>query len=161
MTYKESLHNCLAFSPKDYSLEKRDAFIYGIIVGWDDESLQELANKFRWGKKQVDELKQLNAEFKNPDIDYIPDDYGLPEWAVRKSAGDYLEIGAHLATRDGRVCGNAFVNKIVGDEGYSAEVITDSGNVKTLTVGEIEGMFFTPRFVADINEVREKFMLTL
>ena len=57
---KESLFNCVVFDSRDWSLEKTDAWIYGIIVGWDEASLESLKNKFRWDDKTVQRLKSLN-----------------------------------------------------------------------------------------------------
>lgn len=72
-----------------------------------------------------------------------------PTWAVKFSNG--VEVGSQLATRDGRVCGNAVVLGI-DIEGTAAlmtrvwEVGTDAGNVLRLTNYEIDEMFYPPVF---------------
>ena len=60
----ESLRNTIVFGAKDWSEHKRDAWIYGIVVGWNDESLSELSIKYRWSEEHVQRLKQLNQAFK-------------------------------------------------------------------------------------------------
>jgi hypothetical protein len=64
----ESLVNLLAFSSKDWSIEKSDAWVYGIISGWDDETLKELQTKFEWHDLDVKRLKILHANFKDLQI---------------------------------------------------------------------------------------------
>ena len=60
----ESLRNTIVFGAKDWSEHKRDAWIYGIVVGWNDESLSELSKKYRWSEEHAQRLKQLNQAFK-------------------------------------------------------------------------------------------------
>ena len=59
----ESLYNSIIFPPKDWSLTKHDAWMYGIIVGWDDNAIKELKQRFSWSDKEVQELKDLNKKF--------------------------------------------------------------------------------------------------
>jgi hypothetical protein len=60
----ESLVNLLAFSSKDWSIDKSDAWMYGIVAGWDNESLNELQVKFDWHDLEVKRLKILHINFK-------------------------------------------------------------------------------------------------
>lgn len=60
----ENISCAIAFSPKDWSVESRDAWIYGIVLGWDDESLDELSKKHGWGLGDVERLKRLCLRFK-------------------------------------------------------------------------------------------------
>ena len=60
----KSLRNTVVFGAKDWSVDKRDAWIYGIIVGWNDESLENLAKKYHWSPEHIQRLKRLNARFK-------------------------------------------------------------------------------------------------
>lgn len=86
------------------------------------------------------------------------DDYPLPEWAEKRSNGDYMEVGAQLATRDGRRTGNAYVDQVVQhkDLGTLAVVITDMGNAFRMTQVELEEVFYPPVYVMRINEARTK-----
>ena len=31
----ESIHTCLTLHARDHSLDKRDAWVYGIVIGWE------------------------------------------------------------------------------------------------------------------------------
>ncbi|MFW2500430.1 hypothetical protein [Clostridium diolis] len=66
----ESLHNTIVFDVKDWSTDKRNAWIYGIIVGWgsDDpeiaeEIFQEFNKQFRWTRETWNRLQILHKEF--------------------------------------------------------------------------------------------------
>jgi len=84
------------------------------------------------------------------------DEYPLPQWAQKYSEGNYLEMGAHLETRDGRHCGNAFVDAIERTPGTGAiaVVITDAGNEMMLTWGELWELFYPPRYVVKLDRAR-------
>ena len=59
----ESLRRTIIFSPKDWSQDKSDAWIYGVIIGWDDDTLNELSSKFGWSSEHSNRLKLLNNKF--------------------------------------------------------------------------------------------------
>lgn len=71
------------------------------------------------------------------------EDLPLPEWAEKRSDGNYMEPGAQLATRDGRRIGNAYVDRIEQSEkGASiAVVVTDMGSTLHLNERELESEF--------------------
>lgn len=60
----DSICSAMVFAAKDWSLNKVDAWIYGVAVGWDDESLVELKQKFNWSNETIDRLKTLHNNFK-------------------------------------------------------------------------------------------------
>lgn len=84
--------------------------------------------------------------------DWDPNDFPLPEWAVRRSDGNFMEVGAQLATRDGRRLGNAYVDEIRGPQ--LATVVTDMGSRLTLTLRELEELFHPPSYVMHLDEAR-------
>ena len=45
----------MTFSARDWSLNHRDAWLYGIVVGWDD-ALDEVANNHKWNDETVERL---------------------------------------------------------------------------------------------------------
>lgn len=53
----ESLAAALVTSSKDLSLDHRDAWIYGILLGWGD-SFESVAEKHRWDSKTRARLKR-------------------------------------------------------------------------------------------------------
>lgn len=61
----ESLHNLIVFSPSDFSQTVELAWIYGIIIGWDDEEcFREFEKQFtHWNKKDSLRLKKLHDNF--------------------------------------------------------------------------------------------------
>ena len=84
----------------------------------------------------------------------------LPIWAEKKSDGGYMEIGAQLATRDGRRHGNAFVNDLedIPGLGMVANVVTDAGSQFKMTRSELISAFYAPRWVLKIEAARKKFV---
>lgn len=56
-----------------------------------------------------------------------------PHWASGRATG-YMQVGAQLATRDGRKVGNAFVFSISTKDGKQfAKIRTDMGNILVCT----------------------------
>ena len=90
------------------------------------------------------------------------EDYPIPEWAEKRSNGEYMEIGAQLATRDGRRTGNAYVDDIEQHDalGQLAIVVTDMGNSFRMTIEELAEAFYPPAYVMRLVEVRERRRVT-
>ena len=59
----QSLVESYTLTSKDMGENKFDAWVYGIIVGWDDESYDELASTHNWSAEQVTYNKMLHANF--------------------------------------------------------------------------------------------------
>ncbi len=66
----ESIFNTIVFSSADFGAERDRAWLYGIVVGWDDEDdpdaedvMSELAAQHRWSAEQVARLRRLHAAF--------------------------------------------------------------------------------------------------
>lgn len=60
----ESIATAIAFSPRDWSSHHRDAWIYGIVFGWDEDDLEELKKRYSWTNETVARLKFLHDEYK-------------------------------------------------------------------------------------------------
>lgn len=58
----DSIKTTMVTDPRDWGLYKRDAWIYGIVIGWKD-ALPEIAEKFKWKKEDVLRLQKYHAEF--------------------------------------------------------------------------------------------------
>lgn len=54
-----SLERTIAFDPRDWSVNKRDAWIYGVVVGWGD-AMAEIAAKHDWSQEDQDRLRHLH-----------------------------------------------------------------------------------------------------
>ena len=58
-----SISDTLGFYCRDLSLDHRDAWIYGIVVGWDDDSMKEMMERHKWNDKTVQRLQRLHKEY--------------------------------------------------------------------------------------------------
>ena len=63
VTIEDHLQCVFAFSPKDWGANKDDAWLYGIICGWDEDSIDELRAKFGWTDRDIDALKFRRKQF--------------------------------------------------------------------------------------------------
>lgn len=50
-------------SPKDFGEQKFDAYLYGVIVGWGDESYEELKVRHNWSEETVKYQKLLHQNY--------------------------------------------------------------------------------------------------
>jgi hypothetical protein len=81
-----------------------------------------------------------------------------PYWAtgLADPQQNYMQIGAQLATRDGRRCTNAVVADV--DEFKSPylliKIITDVGNIFDLTLDEVEDRYYPPAYIMDLAKSR-------
>lgn len=60
----QRLHEAMVFTSDDLSLKKRDAFMYAIIVGWDDAAYNELKITHNWSDKDVRQMKDWHHAYK-------------------------------------------------------------------------------------------------
>ena len=58
-----SIYNAIALGPKDWSPTKNDAWIYGIVCGWDDAAYAELTPRFGWTSDMVERNRRLHRAF--------------------------------------------------------------------------------------------------
>lgn len=69
-----SAADTMAMSSQDWSAAADFAWLYGILVGWDDEEaevLPGLARKFRWSDDDVALLRRLRAAVRAFDADRV------------------------------------------------------------------------------------------
>ncbi|MGR6523858.1 hypothetical protein ACU5JM_19665 [Rhodococcus erythropolis] len=69
----EALHNLITFSSKDFAADRTDAWIYGIVVGWDNEdadpdpedvgAMDEIAATYGWDAQTVAQLRELRSQW--------------------------------------------------------------------------------------------------
>lgn len=50
-------------SPKDFAEHKFDAYIYGVIVGWDNDAYETLKGQHGWADSQIEYQKKLHQNF--------------------------------------------------------------------------------------------------
>lgn len=58
-----SLEAVMATDPRDWSLCSRSSWIYGIVFGWSEEALREVARLHNWSEESVEDLKLHRANF--------------------------------------------------------------------------------------------------
>jgi len=57
-----SIERTIAFDVRDWSEDRRSAWIYGIIFGW-DESTEELKEKFNWTDEDVERMNRYHLQW--------------------------------------------------------------------------------------------------
>lgn len=61
----EYLECLIAFDPKDWGACSRDAIVFAVALGWDDEDYSELQAKFKWPDSFVELLKEQHADWEH------------------------------------------------------------------------------------------------
>jgi hypothetical protein len=69
----KALGDAIAFAVDDWGASRSMAWVYGIVLGWDDddpmegesghEAMDQLAARFRWTPEQVERLRELHRRF--------------------------------------------------------------------------------------------------
>lgn len=59
----QSIRDSFIVTSKDMAATKFDAWIYGIVVGWDDDSYKELAKKYGWSPDEITLNKTLSKNY--------------------------------------------------------------------------------------------------
>ncbi|QXU53642.1 hypothetical protein [Rhodococcus sp. LW-XY12] len=75
-----TIENVLAFSSADWARNNDTAWLYGIVLGWDDEpgvpvedqsgAMTELAGRFQWSEERVEQLRALHTEYQRIAAEY-------------------------------------------------------------------------------------------
>lgn len=58
----DSLERTLAHHCRDHSAQSRDAWVYGIVLGW-GKALGEVAEKHRWSSDDVARLRRFRRDW--------------------------------------------------------------------------------------------------
>lgn len=59
----ESIHNAIVFGSKDWSVYSKDAWIYGIVVGWDDsegEATREICQRHKIKPEDLARMRSMH-----------------------------------------------------------------------------------------------------
>lgn len=59
----QALKTTLAFAADDWGDTRAKAWVWGIILGWDEASEEELAARFGWSAESVGRLRRLHERF--------------------------------------------------------------------------------------------------
>jgi len=58
------MRNLMATNSRDWSTDRSDAWLYGIVLGWGHgEAMAELAEQHGWAPEDVRRLKSLHEKF--------------------------------------------------------------------------------------------------
>jgi hypothetical protein len=68
---KENIRGCMVMLAKDWGLDNRNAWLWGIVLGWDAESLAELKIRHDWTDDDVALLQRLHRRWRANDIQVI------------------------------------------------------------------------------------------
>ena len=60
----DSIECSIAFDVRDWSEDRRSAWIYGIVFGWDDAE-DEIKRKFHWDDNDVKRLHLLHRQWES------------------------------------------------------------------------------------------------
>lgn len=58
-----NLQNVMNTDPRDWSTNKRDAYLYGVIVGW-GSAMKEVAKQHNWSDDTVERIKRGHKAIK-------------------------------------------------------------------------------------------------
>lgn len=59
----DSIEGVIAFDVRDWSEDRRSAWIYGVVFGWDDSSVADLKTKYKWDNSDIQRLNQLHNQW--------------------------------------------------------------------------------------------------
>lgn len=46
---------------RDWTADRHDAYLWGVLIGWDDDALEEIAVKHRWNEHRVKYMREMRA----------------------------------------------------------------------------------------------------
>ncbi|MGV9891697.1 hypothetical protein [Streptomyces sp. NPDC003395] len=55
------IRNMIRVDSRDWAADRRDAYLYAVLIGWDDEALQEVAAKHRWDEHRLKYIGEMRA----------------------------------------------------------------------------------------------------
>lgn len=53
--------NHIRVDDRDWTANQHDAWIYAVLIGWDDDTLTEIAVKHRWNEERVKYIREMRA----------------------------------------------------------------------------------------------------
>lgn len=104
-----SAGNMMSRHSRDWGEDHRDAWVYGIIVGWDSEALKEVAARHSWTPETVSSLRMLRAKAERmSSVSELPPGWTMPtpgraEYIWIKKSDMTERVHAWVDVRDGKV----------------------------------------------------------
>lgn len=56
-----SVCNMMRVDPRDWAADRRDAYLWAVLIGWDDDTLPEIAAKHRWDEHRIKYVREMRA----------------------------------------------------------------------------------------------------
>ncbi|MFF7190540.1 hypothetical protein ACFZAR_36215 [Streptomyces sp. NPDC008222] len=53
--------NMMRVDSRDWAADRVDTYLYGVLIGWDDEALEEVAAKHRWNEHRIKYVREMRA----------------------------------------------------------------------------------------------------
>jgi hypothetical protein len=53
--------NQMRVNSRDWAADRGDAYLWAVLIGWDDDALQEVAAKHRWNEHRVKYVREMRA----------------------------------------------------------------------------------------------------
>jgi hypothetical protein len=53
--------NMMRVDSRDWAADRGDAYLWAVLIGWDDDALQEVAAKHRWNEHRVKYVREMRA----------------------------------------------------------------------------------------------------
>ena len=60
-----SIRSCITSAPRRWSLHPSDAWLYGVVIGWNEKDLEELTVLHNWALADVSRLQRLHSAFES------------------------------------------------------------------------------------------------
>ena len=115
----DSAHTTMCADARDWSTDRRDAWLYGLVVGWDGPAMREVSKRHRFDAAR---LSQLHAAVAALHLDGSPPTGG--RWVSDEELRELVERGVREG--DGGLDGEPWLN----DEFVAAAVARVLADVK-------------------------------
>lgn len=68
----ESIEMAMTFDVRDWSEDRRSAWIWGIVFGYEEEGLYEMKKKHGWSDEDANRLNKYHEEWKRMKVSIEP-----------------------------------------------------------------------------------------
>lgn len=133
----DSLHNAITSSAKVYALTSHDAWIYGIIVGWDDSDFVQLQEMHKWSDTTVARLKRLHEKYVKLTVAAAKDYVQTFIKGFGKETASVTALTKCQVTKAAKMNENVWIRK--GSSIFCAklsDIVTEPHDIAVLTIGE-------------------------
>jgi hypothetical protein len=96
-----AVRNMMRVDSRDWAADRGDAYLWAVLIGWDDDALNEVATKHRWNEHRVKYVREMHALLAptrelappvTPDTDPRQAAYDAVFAYIRQQPRDFLPI---------------------------------------------------------------------